>query len=115
MRSSEPCVRFARDILLAMDKTWLATGSISMFLAVAAGAFGAHALKTRLAPDLLAIFEVAVRYHVYHGLAILSVAVLSARQGGAVVTIAGLAFVLGTILFSGSLYLLALTGHRWLG
>lgn len=98
-----------------MDKTWLTAGSISMFLAVAAGAFGAHALKSRLAPELLATFEVGVRYHVYHGLALIAVSILAARHGSAAVSFAGFAFVLGTALFSGSLYLLALTGLRWLG
>ena len=97
-----------------MDRTWLAAGSISMFLAVALGAFGAHALKTRIAPDLLAVFEVGVRYHAYHGLALLAVAVLAARSGGGIVTLAGVCFAAGTVLFSGSLYLFALTGSRWI-
>jgi uncharacterized membrane protein YgdD (TMEM256/DUF423 family) len=98
-----------------MDRTWLALGSASMFLAVAAGAFGAHALKERLAPDMLAVYEVAVRYQAYHALALLAVALIADRQGGAAARAAGIAFTAGTLLFSGSLYALALTGARWLG
>ena len=86
-----------------------------MFLAVAAGAFGAHALKTRLSPELLSTFEVGVRYHAYHGLALLAVALLAERRPSGAVSFAGLAFAAGTIVFSGSLYLLALTGVRSLG
>src|SRR5262245_27913338 len=97
-----------RAILPDMDRTWLAAGSASMFLAVVAGAFGAHALKERLTSEMLATFEVAVRYQAYHALALLVVAVLAERQGGAAVRIAGLAFAAGTLLFSGSLYALAL-------
>lgn len=98
-----------------MDKTWLAMGSISMFLAVAAGAFGAHALKARLTPEMREIYEVAVRYHVYHALAMLFVSVAAARPGGAIFQIAGIAFLLGTVLFSGSLYVMAVTENKALG
>lgn len=86
-----------------------------MFLAVAAGAFGAHALKERLPSEMLAVYEVAVRYQVYHALAMLAIAVLAERSGGTAVHAAGIAFAAGTLLFSGSLYALALTGARWLG
>ncbi len=90
-------------------------GALSAFLAVALGAFGAHGLKSRLAPDLLAVFETGVRYHFYHALALLITA-LALRQGeSAAAQAAGWLFLAGTILFAGSLYALALSGARWLG
>ncbi len=98
-----------------MERTFLALGSISALMAVAAGAFGAHALKTRLAPDLLAVFETAVRFQMFHALGLLGAAWASTRFPGGPVTAAGWLFAAGTVLFSGSLYLLALTGTRWLG
>jgi uncharacterized membrane protein YgdD (TMEM256/DUF423 family) len=98
-----------------MDRLWLALGSLSMFLAVAAGAFGRHALRGRLPADMLEVFEVAARYQVYHALALIAVSLLAGRGGGAGVGIAGWAFAAGTVVFCGSLYLLAFTGQRWLG
>lgn len=98
-----------------MDRPYLAIGSVSAFIAVAAGAFGAHALKTRLTPDLLAIFETGARYQMYHALALLACAWAATRRPGALVIAAGALFAAGTLLFSGSLYALALTGARWLG
>jgi uncharacterized membrane protein YgdD (TMEM256/DUF423 family) len=90
-------------------------GAASGFLSVAAGAFGAHALKARLATDLLEIFETAARYQMYHALALVLVALAYDRWAAAHVAWAGWLFMLGTVIFSGSLYLLALTGMRWLG
>ena len=94
---------------------WLLGCGFSL-AAVAAGAFGAHALRSRLAPDMLAVFETGARYQMYHGLALLAVAWAAARwpQSAAVPT-AGWLFAAGILLFSGSLYVLALTGVRWLG
>lgn len=86
-----------------------------MLLAVGLGAFGAHALRARLSPDLLFVFETGVRYHFYHALALFAVAWLSERHPGPLVHGAGWAFVLGIVVFSGSLYLLSATGVRWLG
>jgi len=97
-----------------MDRTWLALGSIFMFLAVALGAFGRHALKARLSPEMLETFEIATRYLVYHALALIAVSLLAPRTG-AVVQVAGVLFAAGIVIFSGSLYALALTGTRWLG
>ena len=97
-----------------MDRTWLAIGSLLMFLAVAAGAFGRHALKSRLSPELLETFEIATRYLIYHALAIIAVSLLAPRSGAAV-QVAGVLFALGILVFSGSLYAIALTGARWLG
>ena len=98
-----------------MDRIFFALGAASGFVAVALGAFGAHALKERLAPDLLATFEVGVRYQMYHALGLLAVAWACSRWPGALATNAGWLFVAGPVIFSGSLYLLALTGTRWLG
>jgi uncharacterized membrane protein YgdD (TMEM256/DUF423 family) len=85
------------------------------FLAVAAGAFGAHALRDRLPPDLLAVFETAARYQMYHALALLAAAWAAAQWPGSSAGLAGWFFTAGILIFSGTLYLLALTGTRWLG
>jgi uncharacterized membrane protein YgdD (TMEM256/DUF423 family) len=98
-----------------MDRTFLALGAASAAISVAAGAFGAHALRARLAPDLLATFETAARYQMYHALALGLAGWAAARWPGAAPTWAGWLFVAGTVLFSGSLYALTLTGVRWLG
>lgn len=89
--------------------------AVSAALAVAAGAFAAHALERRLGPDLLEIFETGARYHMYHALALFAVAWAGAHTPHPAVRWAGWLFVAGTLVFSGSLYLLALTGLRWLG
>jgi uncharacterized membrane protein YgdD (TMEM256/DUF423 family) len=98
-----------------MDRAFALTASLSAFIAVAAGAFGAHLLRTRLAPDVLAVFETGARYQMYHALALFAVAWAASRWPGMPVRTAGWLFVAGTVLFSGSLYLLALSGARWLG
>jgi uncharacterized membrane protein YgdD (TMEM256/DUF423 family) len=85
------------------------------FIAVALGAFGAHGLKGRLTPELLATFEVGVRYQMYHALALLGVAWACTKWPGTAVTAAGWLFVAGTVVFSGSLYASSLGGVRWLG
>jgi uncharacterized membrane protein YgdD (TMEM256/DUF423 family) len=81
---------------------------------VAAGAFGAHALRARLAPEMLAAFETGARYQMYHALALAALG-LGNVTPSKWVRFAGRAFVAGTVLFSGSLYILALTGTRWWG
>jgi uncharacterized membrane protein YgdD (TMEM256/DUF423 family) len=88
---------------------------VAGFLGVALGAFGAHALKTHLSPDLLAAFDTGVRYQMYHVFALVAAAWGWARWPGRVFTIAGALFLAGIVIFSGSLYLLAFTGARWLG
>ena len=90
-------------------------GAASAFIAVGAGAFGAHALRARLASDMLEVFETAARYQMYHALGLLAVAWAASRWPGSAAAAAGWLFVAGTLLFSGSLYLMALTGARWLG
>ncbi|HXV74855.1 MAG TPA: DUF423 domain-containing protein [Candidatus Polarisedimenticolaceae bacterium] len=94
---------------------WLATGAIVAGSAVALGAFGAHGLKTRVAAELLAVFETGVRYQMYHGLGLLAVGLAAARWGGAAIQLAGWLFLAGVALFSGTLYLMTWTGARWLG
>jgi uncharacterized membrane protein YgdD (TMEM256/DUF423 family) len=98
-----------------MDRVFAALGAVSALLAVAAGAFGAHALRTRLTPELLAAFETGARYQMYHALALLLVATAAARLPAPPIRLAGWLFVAGTLLFSGSLYGYALTQARWLG
>ena len=95
---------------------FVSIGAMSALIAVAAGAFGAHALRTRLEPASLAVFETAARYQMYHALALVAVGfALSQWPASRSAVWAGWLFVAGTILFSGSLYLLALSGIRWLG
>lgn len=96
-------------------KTLLALGAVLSFLAVAMGAFGAHALKGQITPDLLPAYQTAAQYHAIHALALLLVGVLARDYPGPLVSLAGIAFLAGILLFSGSLYLLAITGIRWLG
>jgi uncharacterized membrane protein YgdD (TMEM256/DUF423 family) len=98
-----------------MERTFFALGALSAGLAVAAGAFAAHGLRARVTPELLAVFETGARYQMYHGLGLLAVAGAAARWPGSGAGIAGWLFIAGTVLFSGSLYLLALGAPRWLG
>lgn len=98
-----------------MVRTFWILGSVLALAAVAAGAFGAHALRARVAPDLLDVFETGARYHMYHALALLAVSWAAAQWPGGLTTAAGWLFTVGIVIFSGSLYLLALTGVRWLG
>jgi uncharacterized membrane protein YgdD (TMEM256/DUF423 family) len=98
-----------------VDRVFFGLGALSALLAVAAGAFGAHALRHRMAPDTLGIFEVGARYHMYHALGLLAAAWAATRWPGGAPTTAGWLFVAGTVIFSGSLYALSLTGQRWLG
>jgi uncharacterized membrane protein YgdD (TMEM256/DUF423 family) len=98
-----------------MERAFVVLGALSALLAVAAGAFGAHALRERLAPDMLGVFEIGARYHMYHALGLLAAAWAVSRWPGGPAVAAGWLFVAGTLVFSGSLYLLAFTGQRWLG
>lgn len=98
-----------------MRGTWIVVGAVLAFLGVAAGAFGAHALEGRLPPDLVRVFETGARYHLVHALALTFVGLASARWTDPLWTAAGWSFVVGVVIFSGSLYALALTGVRWLG
>ena len=99
-----------------MGQTFLILSSILMFVGVGAGAFGAHALADMLAESgREGTFETAVRYQMYHGLALLAVAILIRQNPSSWLDWSGWLFFVGTLIFSGSLYLLIFTGVRWLG
>ena len=112
-----------------VSRLFLMLGALSAAVSVAAGAFGAHALRARVEPRLLEVFETAARYQMYHALALIAVALVLARSGSGSVTAAvlgppagnslvvasGWCFVAGTVLFSGSLYAMTFTGVRALG
>lgn len=93
-------------------KLWLTIGALSGLLAVGFGAFGAHGLAGKVPQEQLNAFEIGARYHMYHALALLAVAWLASREPAALISMAGWAFLAGTFLFSGSLYVLGLTGSR---
>ena len=94
---------------------WIKLGSALMFLSVALGAFGAHALRGKLSDHALDVYRSAVLYHMVHALALFAVAWLSAQSADPKIFSAGCCFILGIVLFSGSLYLLSVTGLKWLG
>ena len=98
-----------------MERTFYVLGSFSAFIAVAAGAFGAHGVKGRLSPEMLSIFEVGVRYQMYHAFAIIAAACAQSKWSAKKILAAGWFFIAGTIVFSGSLYMLGLSGIKWLG
>ncbi|AKU92795.1 DUF423 domain-containing protein [Vulgatibacter incomptus] len=98
-----------------MHKLWLALGAINALVSVAAGAFGAHGLRQRLGPDLLAIFETGARYQMYHALGLLALGLLVRHGRTGLSTATGWTMFAGIVIFSGSLYLLALTGVRGFG
>jgi uncharacterized membrane protein YgdD (TMEM256/DUF423 family) len=100
-----------------MHRYFIPLAALSAALAVGAGAFGAHALRDLVAPERLETFEIGVRYQMYHALALLVVGVLigQAPKPPAALALAGWLFVAGTLIFSGSLYVLVLSGVRWLG
>jgi uncharacterized membrane protein YgdD (TMEM256/DUF423 family) len=98
-----------------VDRVFFAFGCLFGFLGVALGAFGAHALRLRLSPEMLAVFETGVRYQFVHALALLAVAWACTRWPGRAVRAAGWLFVTGVVLFCGSLYALALSGLRAIG
>jgi len=97
-------------------KVFLAAGGVAALLAVALGAFGAHALKTRIAPEMLAVWHTGIEYHIFHALGLLAVGIVATHvPESAPLKWAGWLMLAGIVLFSGSLYLLALSGERWLG
>ncbi len=99
-----------------MAKTFLVIAAISGLMAVVIGAFGAHGLKNRVAEDLMAVYQTGVQYHFYHTFALLFTGVLLQQYPQAVLlNWSGWLFVVGVLVFSGSLYVLALTGVKWLG
>src|SRR3990172_8824078 len=94
---------------------WVRLGAVLMLVGVALGAFGAHALRGRLAPDMLQIFETGVRYHFYHSLALFPVGWLAETHPSYWIAGAGIAFTMGVFVFSGSLYALSLSGVKGWG
>jgi len=94
---------------------WFSLGATFAAIGVGLGAFGAHGLKSRLTPDMLAIFETGVRYHLIHAIGLLAVGWAADRWGGNGFQFAGWAFAIGIAIFSGSLYVLSIAGIRWLG
>lgn len=99
-----------------MSKLFITLASVNGLLAVMLGAFGAHALKNRLDDYALGVFQTAVQYHFYHALALLAVGILAVQQPQAeLLRSSGWLFTLGIVVFCGSLYLLSVSGLRWLG
>ena len=98
-----------------MDKIWIAFGAAYGFFAVGLGAFGAHALKQRLSPEMLAVWRTGVEYHFYHALALILLGIIARQTPSAVLNAGGACFALGVLIFSGSLYALALSDIRILG
>ena len=99
---------------------WIVVGAVSGFVAVAAGAFGAHGLRDRLTPEMLTIYNTGAHYHLLHALALVAVGLLARVRGAAsdasrpelAIGVAGWGFLVGTVLFAGSLYTLAITGVK---
>jgi uncharacterized membrane protein YgdD (TMEM256/DUF423 family) len=97
-------------------RIFLATGGVAAILAVALGAFGAHALKSRLAPEMLAVWHTGIEYHLFHSLGLVAAGLVAAQlPESSLIRWAGWAMLAGIFLFSGSLYALALSGERWVG
>jgi len=102
--------------MLPAAKLFIALGALAAALGVALGAFGAHALKARLSADMLAVWQTAVQYHLWHALGLVAIGLLAQHLPASVpVRIGGWLMLAGIVLFSGSLYALALSGTRWLG
>lgn len=114
--NAEEC-NLCRSLFLVnwMSRLFLILGSLSAFVGVALGAFGAHTLKAKMNPEMLAVFETGVRYQMYHAIGLFIVSWVLSQWPQANAGIAGWLFVGGTVLFSGSLYILALTGIRGFG
>lgn len=91
------------------------TGAGLLALAVILGAFGAHALKSKIEPDLLQVYKTGVEYHFYHALGLLLVGIIALNMPSGLINWSALLLFAGIVLFSGSLYLLAITGIKWLG
>jgi uncharacterized membrane protein YgdD (TMEM256/DUF423 family) len=98
-----------------MERLFVMIGALSGAIGVGAGAFGAHALRARLEPRMLEVFETGARYQMYHAIALLAVGWAASRWPGSLTTASGWLFLAGTVLFSGSLYAMALTDVRALG
>lgn len=99
-----------------MFKLYVSLGSINALIAVMLGAFGAHALKSRLSPEMMEIFQTGVQYHFYHALGLLAVGLIAHHlPDSGLLKWSGWLMLAGIIIFSGSLYILSATGIKWLG
>lgn len=99
-----------------MSKLIIMLAGINGFLAVSLGAFAAHGLKERLSPELITTFQTGVQYHIYHALALFGIGILVLNFPAAnLLRISAYLMLAGIVLFSGSLYVLSITGIRWLG
>jgi uncharacterized membrane protein YgdD (TMEM256/DUF423 family) len=102
--------------MIPTARVFLAAGGIAGLTAVALGAFGAHALRSRLSAEMLALWHTGIEYHIYHSLGLLAVGVVALQAAeSALLRWSGWLMLAGIALFSGSLYALALSGERWLG
>ncbi|MCC7371209.1 MAG: DUF423 domain-containing protein [Chloroflexi bacterium] len=101
--------------MLSSERLFLGLGAILACLSVAAGAFGAHALVGVVPPERIVVWETAARYQMYHALGLMVVAYLASQKAAGPARVGGWLFIVGTLIFSGSLYLLVLTNIRWLG
>lgn len=97
------------------SKIFAVLGAVLAFLAIGIGAFGAHALKQKISKDMLEVFEVGVRYHMYHALALFAIAWAIAFFLHPLIALSGWMILLGTVIFSGSLYILSITSIKWWG
>lgn len=97
------------------DRQLVIAASLVLLVGVGAGAFGAHGLRRIISPDLLSVWQTAVLYQLIHGLGMLAIAALGAKFGSSLLSNAGVVMFAGIVIFSGSLYVLALTGTKWLG
>jgi uncharacterized membrane protein YgdD (TMEM256/DUF423 family) len=110
-----PCQHRIRPVLPAA-KLFVILGALAAALGVALGAFGAHALKARLSAEMLAVWQTAVQYHLWHALGLIAIGLIAQHLPASVpVRVAGWLMLAGIVLFSGSLYVLAASGTRWLG
>jgi len=101
--------------LLPTSRTFIVTGAVFGFFSVGFGAFGAHAIKGTISPDLLTIYQTAVDYQFFHALGLILTGLVFQHQPHKLILIAGWLIIAGIFVFSGSLYFLSLTGIRWLG
>lgn len=101
--------------LILMAKTFIILGAIFLALAVVIGAFGAHALKAKLSSEMLQVYKTGVEYHFYHALGLLLIGIISFHITSGLINWSAIFIIAGIVLFSGSLYLLAITGIKWLG
>ncbi|HWL29934.1 MAG TPA: DUF423 domain-containing protein [Burkholderiaceae bacterium] len=97
------------------DRQLVIAAALTLLVGVAAGAFGAHAMRDRLAPDMMAVWQTAVLYQLVHGLGMLAIAALGSRMPSPLLTTSGTLMLAGVVIFSGSLYVLSATGIKWLG